>query len=84
MYFITFMINSQNLLKKSLQIDHGAAFFRKRPLIKKYYLTPYFCGLYSRAACNRERLLMARLRYLQFRGDASPINARISKQLRML
>ena len=43
----------------------GAASIWKRPLIKKYYLTPYFCGLYSRAACNQERLLMARLRYLK-------------------
>ena len=32
--------------------------------LKNIILTPYFCGLYSRAACNRERLLMARLRYV--------------------
>ena len=50
-------------LKKIIKIDHGAASIRKWPLIKKYYFKPYFCGLYSRAACNRERLLMARLRY---------------------
>ena len=50
-------------MKKCSEIGHSAAFIRKRPLIKKYYQTPYFCGLYSRAASNRERLLMARLRY---------------------
>ena len=33
-----------------------------RALFKKYFLTPYFCGLHSRAASNIERPLMARVR----------------------
>ena len=30
----------------------SAASIQKRPLIKKYYFNPYFCGLYLSAACN--------------------------------
>ena len=60
-FYHQFVFNSQNFFKKSLEIGQGAASIQERPVIKKYYLTPYFCSLYSRAASNQEQLLMARL-----------------------
>ena len=41
----------EKLLAKSSD-GHGAASIQKRPLIKKYYLNPYF------AACIQERPLI--------------------------
>ena len=37
---------------------------QERLVLKKYYFDPYFCGYYTREVNKQERLMMARVRYL--------------------
>ena len=53
------------VLYTSSKVIFCAASIQERLLFEKYFLDPDLCGFYSRAASNRERLLMARVRYPQ-------------------
>ena len=44
-------------------VTFSTKFSQIHKMFEKFFRDRSWCGLYSKAACNRERLLMARLRY---------------------
>ena len=56
------------VLYTSSKVILCAALIQERLLFEKYFLDPDLCGFYSRAASNRERIVMARVRYMNLSG----------------